>query len=241
MTEKGEVGLSDASALLDLVIGASGEDIDKVFDLSKLPRKMMEIERKYWLTPEDGDIDSAITKFFARFGKFLEKNNIAIEKLITFVGIDQYYIINRSDSEFAFRYRLGANRPPQLTVKFQVDKGSNLVRGELNLNIRYEEPEKVRAFLAVIAKLADTCQIFTVQQSGNIWITKDSEGNLVEVVVYKTARITPPERLEAFVEIEPLNSEKVDQVVRLIARYEKALQLGDFICEESIAELFREA
>lgn len=240
MPGKGEIGLTDASALLDLVVGTITGSLQEPFDLSKLPRKMMEIERKYRLPPENQSIDLAITNFMARFGAFLKNQNVSIEKLITFVGVDQYYIIKRKKKESIFRYRLGANRPPQLTVKFQTTQGSNLVRGEINLNVRYEEPEKVRAFMAVICGLADSYQIFAVQQSGNIWITKDAAGNLVEVVAYKTARITPPEKIEVFVEIEPLNSKNIPGVIETIEKYEKALQLGDFACEESIAELFRE-
>lgn len=240
MPGKGEMGLSDASALLDLVIGSSNGNLDELYDLSALPRKMMEIERKYRLTTtRNQETDLAITNFMARFGGFLQNENISIERLITFVGVDQYFIIVKDGKESIFRYRLGANRPPQLTIKFQTTQGSNLIRGEINLNIRYEEPEKVRAFMAVICGLASAYHIFAVQQSGNIWITKDSAGTLVEVVVYKTARITPPEKIEAFVEIEPLNSKNIPGVVETIEKYEKALQLGDFICEKSIAELFR--
>ena len=229
----------DASALLELMIEVSGEPLDKLFDLSKTPRKMLEIERKYRLTSDAQSADMAITDFMARFGKFLKDQGISIEKLITFVGIDQYFVIQRNDKESIFRYRLGANRRPQLTVKFQTTQGSNLVRGEINLNIAHEEPEKIRAFMAVICGLADHYQVFAIQQSGNIWITKTPEGTLVEVVAYKVARVTPPEKLEVFVEIEPLNSKNIPGVIETIERYEKALQLENSICEESIAELFR--
>jgi len=236
---KGDIGLSDASALLDLITGAVSGKLNEPFNLTQLPRKMMEIERKYCLTQTAQSIDMAITKFMGCFGHFLEDQKIVVESLITFVGVDQYFIVQSNNKESIFRYRVGANRPAQLTVKFQTEQGSNLIRGEINLNIRYEEPDKVRAFMAVVCGLADSYQIFAVQQSGNIWITKDSEGNLVEVVVYKTARITPPEKLEAFVEIEPLNSENIPGVIKTIKKYEKALQLSDLTCKESIAELFR--
>ncbi|QQG46584.1 MAG: hypothetical protein HYY55_01925 [Candidatus Niyogibacteria bacterium] len=238
MSEKGKIGLSEASALLDLVIGAQGS-ADEIFDLSKLPRKMMEIERKYWLTPNGENTDLVITDFITRFGERLKHCGITVERFTPFVGVDQYYIMERGGDEFIFRYRVGANRSPQLTVKFQLNKGSNMVRGELNLSVKYEDPEKIGAFLAVIAALADSCKIFTVQQSGNIWITKSPAGNLVEVVVYRTARISPPERLEVFVEVEPLNSDKIDRAVATIDEYEKELQLGGLLCEKSIAEIFR--
>lgn len=239
MSGKGDSELGDTSALLDIVSGTITGALGEIFDLSKLPRKMMEIERKYHLTPKDGNVDFAITDFMAHFGKFLKNKNISIEKLITYAGVDQYFIIKKGRNESVFRYRVGVNRPPQLTVKFQTNRGSNLVRGEINLNIRYEEPEKVRAFMAVICGLAASYQIFVVQQSGNIWITKDPEGKLVEVVAYKVSRIAPPGKIEAFVEIEPLNSKNIPGVIATIEKYEKALQLSDFICEESIAELFR--
>lgn len=237
---KGKSGTGDTSALLDIISGTITGSLDELYDLSKLPRKMMEIERKYRLTPEDGNVDLAMTDFMARFGKFQKDQKIAIEKLTPFAGIDQYFIIKKGKNESIFRYRVGVNRPPQLTTKFQVIRGSNLIRGEINLNIRYEEPEKVRAFMAVICGLADSYQIFGITQSGNIWITKSPEGSLVEVVVYKVSRITPPEKLEAFVEIEPLNSKNIPGIIETIEKYEKALQLSDSICEESIAELFRE-
>lgn len=238
---KGEPGLADAYALLQILIGAADGDINKPFDLNKLPRKMMEIERKYWLVEEGKSMDWTITNFIWRLMTFFSNQGITIQRLITFVGVDQYYIIQKNGRESVFRYRVGANRPPQLTVKFQTVQGSNEIRGEINLDIRYEEPENVRAFMAVICGLADGFQLFSIQQSGNIWVVNDEKGIMVEIVVYKVASITQPEKIYAFAEIEPLNSENIPGVLVTITRYQNGLKLGKFICKESIAQLFRPA
>jgi hypothetical protein len=236
---KGDGSFPDTAGLLAILLGTIDGRIDKLFDLSELPRKMMEIEKKYRLTTDKNNIDVAISKFFSRFGKFLEEGEVTVEKLITFVGVDQYFVANKNNDEFIFRYRVGANRPPQLTVKFQIKKGSNLVRGEINLDVKYEEPEKIRAFMAVICALGDSYQLFAVQQSGNIWIIKEPNGNLIEVVAYRVKEISSSSKTDCFVEIEPLNSKNIEQVVATIEKYEKALQLTDLVCEESIADIFR--
>ncbi len=236
---KGDSSLSNGSALLDIIRGTISGEIDDLFDLSKLPRRMMEIERKYRLTEDKGKVDLAIADFLSRFGKFLLEGGIKINRFITFVGVDQYFIVKKNESEFIFRYRVGANRPPQLTVKFQIKKGSNLIRGEINLNIRYEEPERVRAFMAIICSLGDSCQLFAIQQSGNIWNLEEADGNLIEVVVYRVDRVPQAQQVEGFVEIEPLNSKTAEQVVATIDKYEKALGLSNLVCQESIADIFR--
>lgn len=239
MPKGSDSSLSDGSALLDILRGTMSGDIGQLFDLSKLPRKMMEIERKYRLTHDSEKVDVAIAEFLSRFGKLIVEGGVVVDKFITFVGVDQYFLVEKNSSDYVFRYRVGANRPPQLTVKFQVNKGSNLVRGELNLNIRYEEPERVRAFMAVICSLADKYQLFSIQQSGNIWNLKETDGNLIEVVVYRVDRVPDPQQVEAFVEIEPLNSKNAEMVVATIDKYEKILGLGTLTCKESIAEIFR--
>lgn len=231
------LSFSDAAALLDLVLGTQGV-IDQPYDLEKLPRKMMEIERKYRLRQEKG-VDLAITESLSRIGRFLVESDVVVKRFVTFVGIDQYFIIAKREDEYHFRYRVGANRSPQLSVKFQVTKGSNLVRGEINLNVRYESLERVRAFMGVIARLGDSCELFSVQQSGNIWILDDHDAGEVEVVVYKTDRIAPSQKIEGFVEIEPLNSKSVETVIKAIEKYEVALGLTGLECKESIADLFR--
>jgi hypothetical protein len=231
------LSFSDAAALLDLVIGTQGT-IDQLYDLEKLPRKMMEIERKYRLSHERG-VDLAITESLSHIGAFLVKTNAVVKRFITFVGIDQYFLITKREDEYHFRYRVGANRSPQLTVKFQVAKGSNLVRGEINLDVRHESPERIRALMGVIARLSDSCELFSVQQSGNIWILDDADVGEVEVVIYKTDRIAPSKKIEGFVEIEPLNSKSVETVIKAIEKYETALGLAGFECKESIADLFR--
>lgn len=232
-----DLSFSDAAALFDLVLGTQGV-INEPYDLEKLPRKMMEIERKYRLRSEKG-VDIAIAEFLSRMGVFLAGKDVALNRFITFVGIDQYYIITRREDEYHFRYRVGANRQPQLAVKFQMVKGSNLVRGEINLDVHREPPERIRAFMGVLTRLGDSCELFSVQQSGNIWILDDADVGEVEVIVYKTDRIAPSKKIEGFVEIEPLNSKNVEAVIAAIEKYAGALDLCGLECGESIADIFR--
>ncbi len=231
--------LSDGLGLLDIIRGTIDGEINQLPDLSKIPRKMMEIERKYRLSEDVRKVDIAIADFLARFGKIITEGGVTVNKFITFVGVDQYFIVKKNLSEYVFRYRVGANRPPELTVKFQQKKGSNLVRGELNLSVKNEDPERVRTFMAVICSLGDSYNLFSIQQSGNIWILKEEDGNMIEVVVYRVDQIPESRQVEGFVEIEPLNSKKIEVVVGTIEKYEKLLELENSICEESIADIFR--
>jgi hypothetical protein len=236
---KGGSSLSDGLGLLDIIRGTISGEINQLPDLSKIPRKMMEIERKYRLTEDKEKVDIAIADFLARFGKIITEGGVTVDKFITFVGVDQYFLVKKNSDEYVFRYRVGANRSPQLTVKFQMDKGSNLVRGELNISVKNEDPEKVRSFMSVICSLGDSYNLFSIQQSGNIWIVKEKDGNMIEVVVYRVDQIPEARQVEGFVEIEPLNSKKIEIAVATIEKYEKFLELTDFICEESIADIFR--
>ncbi|MDD2697011.1 MAG: hypothetical protein PHE52_02545 [Candidatus Pacebacteria bacterium] len=236
---KGKDSFSDGSALLDIIRGTISGEIDELFDLSRLPRKMLEIERKYRLTRDKEKVDVAIAGFLAKFGKFLADGQAKINKFITFAGVDQYFIVKKNQSEYVFRYRVGANRPPQLTVKFQMHKGSNLIRGELNIDVKNVSPEIIRAFMSVICSLGDSSQLFSIQQSGNIWILEEPDANLIEVVVYRVDRVPEAQQVEGFVEIEPLNSKTAEQVVATIDKYEKSLELTDLVCAESIADIFR--
>jgi CYTH domain-containing protein len=240
-----KVLFKDAGALLRILLGATGGGIDQLFDLSRLPRRMMEFEKKYRLSTTQTPADLAISGFLSNLNHFFTQSKMEIVSLTTFVGIDQYFIVNNKKNEYIFRYRLGANRLPQLTVKFQMSKGSNVARGEINLDVRYEEPDRVRAFMAVICSLVQKTILFTIQQSGNIWTIKEPDGDLVEFVVYKVDRISPPNKIEAFAEIEPLDSSKASDhartidIVNTIDKYEKELNLGSLVCEQSIAEIFR--
>ena len=227
----------DASGLLALLIGTINGKIDEPYDLSKLPIKMRETEKKYWLTKEE-KVDRAISEFLGKIGKLIYESGALIEHLSTFVGVDQCFVVRKKEARYIFRYRLGANRLPQLTVKFQINKDSNIQRGEINLNMKQEEPEKVRAFLGVICALSDSYNLFTIQQSGNIWTFRDPRGELLELVVYKVADVLNPAKIKAFVEIEALNIENFQQAMELINKYEKLLGVGESVCEKSIAELF---
>lgn len=203
-------------------------------DASALEVEMLEVERKYRLTSGQDEVNLAISRFLSRVGRLFEEEAIVIDKFVTFVGIDQYFIVQKGENEFIFRYRMGANRLPELTVKFQITAGSNLVRGEINLNVRYEDPKKIRAFMSVVCRLGDSYEIFSVQQSGNIWIIKEPDENLIEVVVYKTDRIFPSHKVEGFVEIEPLTFKNIEQAVARVGKYEEVLNLGGFVCLDLI-------
>lgn len=241
----GTVHFKDAGALLRILLGTTGAGLDQLFDLSKLPRRMMEFEKKYRLSNTETSADLAISGFLSNLNHFFTQSKMEIVSLSTFVGIDQYFIVYHKKNEYIFRYRLGANRLPQLTVKFQMNKGSNVARGEINLDVRHEEPDAVRAFMAVICSLVQRTTLFTIQQSGNIWTIKETDGDLVEFVVYKVDRISPPNKIEAFAEIEPLGSSKASDhartidIVGTIEKYEKQLNLDSLVCEQSIAEIFR--
>lgn len=230
----------DARALLQILLGVSQGEIGQLFDLTKLRPEQIEFERKYWLDLSHSNPDWALTEFFGRIGNLLAGQEFKVQTLISFVGIDQYWIINTKDhNEYTFRYRLGANRLPQLTVKFQVDKGSNLVRGEINLGVGSENPENIRAFMAVICSISDSYELFSIQQSGNIWIIEGEEGQTFEIVAYKVARIFPPEKLECFAEIEPYHVKDPHQALKLIHECEGLLGLSNNVCEQSIGEIFR--
>lgn len=230
----------DAQALLQILLGVSQGAIGQLYDLSNLPPEQVEFERKYWLDPDHTDPDRALTCFFGKVGDLFTVQSYKVKRLITFVGIDQYWIVNANgQNEFTFRYRLGANRLPQLTVKFQIQKGSNLARAEINLNVTNEHPENIRAFMAVICALSDSRELFSIQQSGNIWMIEGDSGQMFEIVAYKVARIFPPKKSDCFAEIEPYNVIDPEKALQLIHNCEEQLGLSGHICEQSIGELFR--
>ncbi len=229
------------SELWDLHIGRSTGLLTQLVDLDQPTVKTREIEKKYRLPSGQDEVGQAISSLFAKIGGFVASEKLQVVDLITFVGIDMYYVLTSGDKEFVFRYRSGANRPPQLTVKYQLQKNSNIARGEINLDVASANPNMVVAFMSAVVALQPQAQIcFTVQQSGEIWVIKDPvSGKKVEIVVYRTKRLNPHRIDAAFVEIEPLKYEEVDEALMAIERYERGLGLNDLICSLSIAEMFR--
>lgn len=218
--------------------------LTQLIDLSMLAcnSNMIEIERKYKLPTTNESINHELAMLFAKVGGFVVKKKLRVLKLTNFVGIDQYYIFEApSGDEYHFRYRSGANRPPQLTVKYQLKHGSNLARGEINVKVDTATPDSVRAFMSVIAVM--TCKkpiTFANQQSGQIWIVCDPKTNQkVEIVVYRVRRITQTELHGAFAEIETLGVSDVGLATSIIDRYEAGLKLRNRRCPQSIAEMFR--
>lgn len=102
-----------------------------------------------------------------------------------------------------------------------------------------EDPENIRAFMAIICSLSSSYELFSIQQSGNIWIIEEPGGQELEIVAYKVARIFPPEQADCFAEIEPYHTRNIELALTIIDRYEKLLGLTGHICEQSIGELFR--
>lgn len=226
--------------------GLSHEGIVQLIDLFKIPSKMKEVEMKYRIiSSRNISIDEAISELFARIGAFIKKRKLKVDNLSTFVGIDQYCLFVKGEKEFHLRYRSGANRPPQLTVKYQLQKGSNTVRGEINLAVEHADPQNVRAFISFIAVLAGDPVSFSIQQSGEIWVILDPKSNQkVEIVVYRVKRFAPRfpdgKTLEgAFIEIEPLGFSRAGEAITVIKQYEKELELGSSVCDHSVAEMFK--
>lgn len=204
---------------------------------------MFEIEKKFRL-PEDGvSIDEQMNDLFTRIGGMIKRRKLKVKKVINFVGIDQYYVFTTTDGAvFNFRYRSGANRPPQLTVKFKTS-GSNLVRGEINLKVDTTSPENIRAFMSVIAVMTPSPPVvFAIRQSGIIWIVEDVRTQeSVEIVAYKVERMSGDPISRTFVEIEALNPKDQNSALALISKYEKVLQLSEHVCSQSISEMFAPA
>lgn len=223
--------------LLQIFASVLGNDLSQPFDLSKTPLRLSEVEKKYKLTSQPTEINAAITRFFGRLSRLVEENKLVINKLLVFVGVDQYFVITKGEKKFVFRFRFSAVRGSELGVKFQIKQGSNLVRGEINLSVKPQQAEKVKAFLAVLCELGDSYKFFTVESDGNIWIIEEPNGALLEVVAYR-AWSRSSKKIDGFVEIEPLNVKSTESAIATIERYEKALELNGLVCPESIAEIF---
>lgn len=232
---------SHGDELWKMHTGLSPNGLAQLIDLDNVPRKMKEVEKKYRFSSDQKRIDYEVSSLFAKIGSLVLQKKLEIVSLTTFVGIDQYFIYESDGREFHFRYRSGANRPPQLTVKYQLNRGSNVSRGEINVDVAQADPSKVRAFMSVIAALAVKPPImFVAQQSGNIWVVNDPISHKeVEIVAYRVRRFAPSLIEGVFAEIEPLEAHSVEDAFNVIDEYEQALELGPFVCTNSIAELFR--
>jgi len=232
--------MSHGAKLWQLHIGLRRTGLLALVDLLSIPQKMREIERKYLFPVINGSVDNAMTSLFALIGSYVTSHRLNIS-MTTFVGIDEYWIFIVRRGEFHFRYRSGANRPPQLSVKYRLSRLSNTVRGELNLGIDMTDPDIVQGFMKVVETLARVKPIrFTIQQSGNIWTLQEPDRDrAIEIVAYKVHRFEPSEIDGAFAEIEAVHFPTAEAAIDRIAHYERAFKLRSYECKQSIAELFR--
>ncbi len=245
MSSKKEMTLADQMWRLHTTF--SSTQLTQLIPLESIPQKMHEVEKKYWIRRQGGySLDAAISATFGQVDAVIRRNKLGANlKVETFVGIDQYYIFTVDEKEYHYRYRSGANRQPQLTVKYQAIAGSNLDRGEVNIPIESAHPDGVRAFMSVVAAMFSKPPItFAIQQSGQIWILTDTASKRkVEIVVYRVYRSrdneNSPRYEAAFIEIEPLKFPIAKEALDIIERYEVALSLKAQACPQSIAELFR--
>ncbi len=226
----------DGANLIAMLQNATSNQLGRTFDLSTIGQSMSEIERKYDVGKDD--ITADWSRWLAKVASLV--NDRAIQKsemLITFAGIDLYYLVEgHRDDQYNFRYRFGSNQPPNLEVKWQLEKENNESRGEVKLKVGDTKPDNVRALMAVVGTLSKSCHHFCIHQSGNIWNFR-TQSALVEVVVYK---VGPLEKhsTHVFVEIEPRKYNDAEHALKVISWFEKRLGLEQYRCRESIAEIF---
>lgn len=218
-----------------LARGTDGE-FGKMFDLSTIPPKQLEIERKYEIPAETG-VDRVATSLIGDVAALLRKS----EDTITwspFAGLDQYWVVTgKNGVAGTFRYRFGSNRPPELTAKVQLGAGGNERRGEFDLDVRDADAQNIRAFMSTICAFADESRHFCVHQAGDFWKSRDQRGRTLEVVVYKAGRLGEPAS-RVFAEIEAKRFEKPDDAIEAIEDIEKQLLLVGRRQTQSFAELF---
>lgn len=229
--------VTDGADLLFQLLGGS-ENIGKLLDLSRLPMKMLEIEHKYRL-PTDRQADGGLLVFVTRLAPYLKARNATVRHSSPFVGIDQYYLVESHEGmKVTFRYRLGANKPAELTAKFAIGENGNVVRGEISLDVsNNRSPESIRGILTLITKLAKHSTQFAIRQDGIVMRVHDLEFGELEIVNYQVVGISPVKPSIAFVEIES-KARDIESALRAIRAYEDGLGFTDLRCEESISELF---
>lgn len=230
--------VTDGAELLFHVMGQP-ETLGVPFNLAQLPPKMQEAERKYHLQPQNGHNDGGSLRFAASLHSLTEARRAKIVKDVPFDGIDEYYRVKKSSTEqIVLRYRVGSNRMPQLTMKFKLLQDSNEVRGELNLDVRNNEPETVRALLTAFSQFAGEGTQFAIRQTGLFWVIKDPEVGVVEVVCYRVSGINPQKPMRYFAEVEATQWSEIDTAIHALETYEQGLKLSSQRCTQSIAELF---
>lgn len=224
-----------AALLWTLFRGTNGE-LGAMFDLSNVPPKKREIERKYEIKGDDS-VDHRMTVALSRIGPLLEEHNLKVKRFQPFVGIDQYWVLNGSKGKATFRYRHSANVLPELTAKVQMKQGENEQRAEFDLDMRYADVQNVRAFMSTVCMFAADFSHFCVHQSGHFWKLVDAKTRSAEVVIYKVGLHTQVAS-RVFAEIEARNFEKPEEALQSIDDIEKVLGFSSSRCDKSIAELF---
>lgn len=229
--------ITDGADLLFQILGGE-HNIGRLLDLTKLPSRMLEVEHKFRLPEVNGRSDGGLLFFTARLGPYLDERKAEIRYSAPFVGIDQYYTVESYDNlKVSFRFRLGANKPPELTAKFAVGDNGNEVRGEINLDVSNNKVDSIRGMLTLITKLAKSSSQFAVRQDGLLVQVFDPEHGLLEIVNYRVGGVYPPRPQIPFVEIES-KARDVEAALLGVEVYAKGLGLTDMRCEQSIAELF---
>lgn len=224
--------------LLVKILGGK-ESIGTLVDLDDLPPKLHEIERKYRLK-ENGLGDGGMLEFSARLFPFFGERKVRLDTSAPFTGIDEYYVVESRENELrtTFRYRVGANKLPELTAKFKRAGESNEVRGEVNLDVSNNKPHEVRTMLTLICGFAETVRTFSVRQDGTVWAVFDPELGKLEIVGYRVGGMNPHKPSITLAEIEPRGFSDPEEALHMIDVYEKGLGFSKQRCNESIAELF---
>ena len=90
----------DVTTLLRLLTGSfRGADLNQLLDLTQLPPRLMEVEKKYRLgRGEKGSF--AYLEFLAGLSRFFRRKQMAIVDHLVFSGLDQYFVLQRRREEF---------------------------------------------------------------------------------------------------------------------------------------------
>lgn len=210
--------------------------------LTNLSSGQKEVERKYELRKKGVAGRTLFSEAVVLVGSKLEKIGVVSQSIcVPFNGIDMYWILRGHDGqERIVRYRAGSERPPELTTKYQLRRGSNEIRGEINLDVSATSPNTVRLHVALMADLAKSCKSFAIKQQGNIWKIPNAYGpGDIEIVAYRVERFLPTVQEGVFIEIEAIGCVSDEQALSAVSKYEALFGLKGKECPRSIAELFR--
>ncbi|MGH7174766.1 MAG: hypothetical protein ACREGR_00195 [Minisyncoccia bacterium] len=224
-----------AALLHNLFRGTNGE-LGAMFDLSNVPPKKREIERKYEIGGREG-VDQRMTVVLSRMATLLEEKHLVVKRFQPFVGIDQYWILELDGRKVTYRYRYSANVLSELTVKAQIVTGQNEQRAEFNLDLRDADVQSVRAFMSTVCGFVPGAKHFCITQSGHFWKLLDTNGRSAEIVLYKVG-LLKKEASHVFCEIEARNFDKPEDAIASIEEIEGTLGLSESRCDKSIAEIF---